>query len=73
MRFLLLLACFGLPLFCGAHAVPDIPVRTYFAQDGTFKIMVEVDPRCFSADPNTAASLLKPIYLTLPEERKSEL
>jgi hypothetical protein len=45
MRFLLLLAFFGIPLFCQAHAVPDIPVRTFFTQDGQCTVVVEVDQR----------------------------
>lgn len=75
MRFLFTLSAllFALPQMLLAHAVPDIPVRTDFTQDGRCTVLVEVDPRCFSPDPNTAASLLKPIYLTLSEARKSEL
>jgi len=73
MRFLLLLAFIGVPLFCQAHAVPDIPVRTFFTHDGLCTVVVEVDPRCFSPDPNTAASLMKPILPTLSEARKTEL
>jgi hypothetical protein len=34
-----------------AHAVPDIPVQAFFEADGSSLIRVEVDPRCFAADP----------------------
>lgn len=73
MRIILLLTILVSPLISFGHAVPDIPVRTYFTQDGKCTVMVEVDPRCFSPDPNTAPSLLKPILPTLSEERKTEL
>lgn len=41
-----------------AHPVPDIPVRTFFPGDGTARVTVEVDPRCFEEEPTTAPSLL---------------
>ena len=45
MRALSLLLVFCLlPLLADAHAVPDIPVRTWFSQDGTCTVTVEVDP-----------------------------
>lgn len=34
-----------------AHPVPDLPVRSHFQKGGTAEIRVEVDPRCFEADP----------------------
>lgn len=59
--------------YAQAHPVPDIPVRTYFKQDGSCTVNVEVDPRCFAADPNGEPSLMQPILPTLSKERKSEL
>lgn len=56
-----------------AHPVPDIPVRTYFTPEGTCTLTVEVDPRCFAPDPNTAASLMQPILPTLSADRVTEL
>ncbi len=47
-----------------AHPVPDIPVRADFRQDGSCTISIEVDPRCFAADPNAEPSLL---YAVLPD------
>lgn len=40
------------------HPIPDVPVHAFFEENGTCRIQVEVDPRCFEADPNTAPSLL---------------
>lgn len=34
-----------------ANPEPDIPVRCRFDKDGTCTITVEIDPRCFTADP----------------------
>ena len=34
-----------------SHPVPDLPVRSRFHADGHAAIRVEVDPRCFEADP----------------------
>ena len=55
-----LMAALALALTGGvlAHPIPDIPVRGSFDADGRCSIRVEVDPRCFEEDPNTASSLL---------------
>ena len=34
-----------------SHPVPDLPVRSHFRPGGEAEIRVEVDPRCFEADP----------------------
>lgn len=68
-----LLACLLLPLFAGAHAVPDIPVRTWFSQDGACTVTVEVDPRCFAADPNAEPSLLNAVFPGMSEPARTEL
>jgi hypothetical protein len=57
----------------GAHPIPDIPVRGVFETGGHGTIYVEMNPRCVDAEPNTAPSLTKAIYETLPPERKAEL
>jgi hydrogenase/urease accessory protein HupE len=59
--------------FAQAHPVPDIPVRGEFEQGGAATIRVEVNPRCFDANPTDAPSLTYAIYKTLPPERKAEL
>ncbi len=54
-----------------AHPIPDVPVRTFFPGDGTARVTVEVDPRCFDADPATAPSLQKWVYDAMnPADRK---
>lgn len=34
-----------------AHPEPDIPVRSRFMKDGSCEVTVELDPRCFAANP----------------------
>lgn len=70
---LALLAAF---LFCfqaHAHPIPDIPVRGYFSGGGTGKVVVEVNPRCFDADPTKAPSMLKPDFEKLTADQKEAL
>lgn len=55
------------------HPVPDIPVRAYFTPEGKCTLTVEVDPRCFEADPENAPSLMQPIVASLKPERVAEL
>lgn len=50
-----------------AHPLPDIPVRAAFEEKGACQIQVEVDPRCFDADPNKAPSLWYGELKNLPE------
>ncbi|MEK0450841.1 MAG: hypothetical protein RL088_3109 [Verrucomicrobiota bacterium] len=57
VSFLAIIAVF-LSSFAFAHPVPDIPVRTFFPGDGTARVTVEIDPRCFEPDPENAPSLL---------------
>ena len=42
-----------------AHPLPDLPVRSHFQPDGTAEIRVEVDPRCFEADPEAQGYIMK--------------
>lgn len=56
-----------------AHPIPDIPVRGVFETGGNCTVYIEMNPRTVDADPNTAPSLTKAIYETLPPERKAEL
>jgi len=57
VSFLAIIAAF-LSSFAFAHPVPDIPVRTFFPGDGTARVTVEIDPRCFEPDPENAPSLV---------------
>ncbi|CAN5858188.1 hypothetical protein BH11VER1_BH11VER1_24910 [soil metagenome] len=50
-----------------AHPLPDIPVRAAFEEKGACQIQVEIDPRCFEADPNKALSLWYSELQKLPE------
>lgn len=42
---------------CLAHPLPDVPVDTEFDGKGGCTVRVEIDPRCFESDPNTALSV----------------
>lgn len=70
---LYLAAALSLCSLARAHPVPDIPVRTYFTPEGKCTLTVEIDPRCFAPDPNTAPSLMQPVLPTLAAERVAEL
>jgi hydrogenase/urease accessory protein HupE len=72
-QFLFLALLLAVPDVMHGHPIPDIPVRGSFAKGGAGMISVEVNPRCFDADPNTAPSLTYGIYQTLPPARKVEL
>jgi len=41
------------PAAVQAHPVPDLPVRSHFANDGSAEIRIEVDPRAFTKDPES--------------------
>ena len=56
-----------------AHPIPDIPVCGSFTSGGSATFSVEVNPRCFDADPVTATTLTKIQFSSLTEERKAEL
>jgi alkaline phosphatase D len=72
-HFFSLLAVLALPLAASGHAVPDIPVRTWFTQGGGCTVTVEVDPRCFAADPNAEPSLLNAVFPGMSEAARTEL
>jgi len=70
MRLLPLLSLLWLSLlaeFAHAHPIPDVPVRAFFDAGGTCTIQVEVDPRCFKDDPDSAPSLLYEFVPGMPE------
>lgn len=56
-----------------AHPIPDIPVRSAFAADGSCVIRVEVDPRCFEGDPEKAPYLLQEQFAMMDEAQKAAL
>lgn len=70
MRILPSLCLAGLCLLAASasgHPIPDVPVRAFFESGGACTIQVEVDPRCFKDDPDTAPSLLYEFVPAMPE------
>lgn len=58
---------------CLGHPLPDVPVDTDFDGKGGCTVRVEVDPRCFEADPNTALSLTNADLAYLDAAKRDEL
>jgi hydrogenase/urease accessory protein HupE len=56
-----------------AHPVPDLPVRSHFAIGGDAEIRVEVDPRCFEADPEKINFYQKEVIEKLPVEEVKKM
>jgi hypothetical protein len=56
-----------------AHPVPDVPVRAFFAANGTVVIKIEVDTRCFTDDPAGAPYLLQEEFTRLPRAARRRL
>lgn len=74
--FSLLPLCLGFALFSTgiavAHPVPDIPVRSFFEANGTARLEVEVDVRCFSKDPVMEPYLQHWVLKEMTEEERQE-
>lgn len=72
----LLPLCLGLALVSTkvavGHPVPDIPVRSFFEADGTARLEVEVDVRCFSKDPVMEPYLQHWVLKEMTEEERKE-
>lgn len=51
-----------------ANPEPDIPVQCAFAAAGTVEVSVEVDPRCFTAEPMLERWFMKVDLTTQPPE-----
>ncbi len=56
-----------------AHPEPDIPVRSQFMKDGTCTVTIELDPRCFVAEPITTPYTVKRALDAMAPARKDEL
>ena len=56
-----------------AHPVPHVPLRSFFEADGTALIKIEVDPRCFSEDPEAEPYLRLDQYLRMSEAARDQL
>ena len=71
--FLSLFICFICPVLSWAHPLPDIPVIGSFERNGNAVIIVEVDPRCFSEDPEEVPFLQKEAFDQLDGGQRKEL
>ncbi|MDQ3622278.1 MAG: HupE/UreJ family protein [Verrucomicrobiota bacterium] len=71
LRCVLLFVLLRGPLL--AHPIPDVPARAYFEAGGACKIEVEVDPRCFADDPESAPSMLYLALRSKPEAERAAL
>jgi hypothetical protein len=69
-RITLLLAAFT--AIARAHPIPDVPVRASFDGAGSMTLRIEIDPRCFEADPNKAPSVLNKDLAALPPAKLDE-
>lgn len=56
-----------------SHPVPDLPVRSHFASDGSAEIRIEVDPRAFSSNPEAINFFKKAAIEQLPAEKVKEM
>jgi hypothetical protein len=56
-----------------SHPVPDLPVRSHFATDGSAEIRIEVDPRGFSSDPESINYFQKGAIENLPAEKVQQM
>ena len=56
-----------------AHPLPDIPVRAVFEEGGDVSSQVEIDPRCFEDDPNTAPYVTNADLPFFKEDKKALL
>jgi hypothetical protein len=71
-RWLILLLCVS-PLLLLAHPIPNLPIKTVFDEAGQVCVRVEVDPRCFAAEPEKVEYMLKPELEALTAEAKDKL
>lgn len=60
-----------LALVAHAHPVPDVPVHSLFEPDRTSLIRVEIDPRCFAAEHDTAPYFFRREFEKLTQEQRS--
>ena len=56
-----------------SHPVPDLPVRSHFHAGGAAEIRVEVDPRCFEADPERIEYYQREKIDSLPAEEAGQM
>jgi hydrogenase/urease accessory protein HupE len=75
IRSLLLAAvpAFALATAAWSHPVPDLPVRSHFATDGSAEIRIEVDPRAFSDNPEGIDYFQKGAIEALPADKVRQM
>jgi hypothetical protein len=56
-----------------AHPLPEIPVWAFFEQDGKARIEIEIDPRCFTDDPEKELYMLYWYLQRCDAEEKEEM
>ncbi len=69
----LLVSALALVPAAWAHPVPDLPIQAFFEADGSCLIRVEVDPRCFAADPEAEPFLQHWVLEASSEAEKGDL
>lgn len=62
-----------LPSLLWSHPIPDVPVRASFKTGGACAIRIDVDPRTFEEDPNTATYLTKAQMEHLTPNERQEM
>ncbi len=72
-RLLAFVLALAFTSIAGAHPVPDLPVRSHFAADGTAEIRIEVDPRSFSDNPEAIDYFKKATIESLAPEKVKEM
>jgi hypothetical protein len=73
LPFVLCLTAVFASLTAMAHPIPDIPVRAAFTEGGAAKVVVELNPRCFEANPTDAPSMLRPDFEKLSADQREAL
>ena len=56
-----------------AHPIPDVPVWSFFHADGSARIKIEIDVRCFSDDPENEPYLQYRVLKEMTEEERADL
>jgi hypothetical protein len=56
-----------------SHPLPDLPVRSHFAKDGSAEIRIEVDPRGFTANPEALNYFQRTAIESLSPEKVKEM
>lgn len=72
-RAVLLPAVILLTSLSRAHPLPEIPVWAFFDSDGSARIEIEVDPRCFEEEPEKELYMLYWYLQRCDGEEKKEM